>query len=86
MEVSLNQLKQIAANQPSVGRVGATNNWNRRRGEYAREGYRGTMYYASSNHMKQDENDLLDLRDYEHNIQKKSNMQNNCGYVYAIGQ
>ena len=42
------------------------------------------MYYAQTDNMFYAENRLLELREYRHNIQEKSNAQPKKGYVYVI--
>ena len=67
-------------------RTGATNNPQRRMGQYAREeGYTGIMYWAESDDMQKDEDYLLQF-DFRDNIQKKSNMPNENGCVYVIAE
>lgn len=65
-------------------RAGSTNNPNRRKGEYAREGYRGKMYYARTKNMKTAETKLLSQHNFKHNQQVTSNQQPEEGYIYVI--
>ena len=65
-------------------RCGATIDPKRRNNEYAREGYRGTMYYAETKNMRTAENRLLHNFDFEYNKQKNSNVAEDRGYVYII--
>ena len=57
VSVSFETLKQ-KARQVNNERVGATNNIERRRGEYDRKGYSGTMYYFKTENMHSAENKL----------------------------
>ena len=86
-QVSLETLQQ-RAKQVNDERVGATNNIERRRGEYQREGYSGTMYYCNTDNMKDGEDRLLNQCKSSgvcpRNVQKKSNAQASPGYVYVI--
>ncbi len=86
-EVTQAQL-QIKAQLPNAPRVGATKDPQRRAGEYGREGYTGTMFYARTENMKQAENRLLQDCTYAKtcaaNAQKKSNAQPEPGYVYVL--
>ena len=67
-------------------RVGATTDPERRRKEYQREGYRGTMICAKTQNMKKAENKLLEAcRTCTANIQRSSNVvAEKPGYVYGI--
>ena len=69
-------------------RVGATIDIERRRGEYERKGYSGTMYYFKSENMKNDEDKLLNKCKSSgvcpRNVQKVSNAKASPGYVYVI--
>ena len=56
-KVSFETLQQ-KAEQVNDERVGATNDIERRRGEYQQKGYSGTMYYYETENMKNDE-DIL---------------------------
>ncbi len=83
-EVSFETLLQIARSNDAF-RCGSTNDPHRRKNEYSsREGYTGTMYFARSSDMKEDEDTLLGIKDWPKNKQKKSNSQVNKGYVYVI--
>ena len=65
-------------------RCGATVDPQRRNNEYAREGYRGTMYCAETKNMRTAENRLLHKFDFKYNKQKNSNVAEDSGYVYII--
>ena len=86
-QVTQEQLKQFAQ-QGNAVRVGATNDPHRRAGEYSREGYRGTMYYASTQNMQRAEDNLLASCKAKHacaeNFQRSSNAKAEPGYVYVI--
>ena len=87
-KVTLAELKEMARNkyQHNLIRTGATNNPQRRIGQYARKkGYTGTIYWAKSADMRKDEDYLLQF-DFRDNKHKKSNMQNENGYVYVIDE
>ena len=79
---------QRKAKQVNDERVGATTDIERRRGEYERKGYRGTMYYFKTRNMKYAENILLNECKSSgacpKNVQKVSNTQASGGYVYVI--
>ena len=83
VSVSFETLKQ-KARQVNNERVGATNNIERRRGEYERKGYSGTMYYFKTENMHSAENKLLGVCVCTGNVQKESNAQPSEGYVYVI--
>ena len=86
-QVSFETLQQ-KAKQVNDERVGATNDIERRRGEYQRKGYSGTMYYFKTENMKNAEDKLLNQCKSSGvcpgNVQKKSNAQASPGYVYVI--
>ena len=83
--VSFEQLKELAERND---RVGATEDIQRRKGEYERDGYRGTMYYFKTPNMKSAENTLLSVCKAcgacPRNVQRVSNAQASPGYVYVI--
>ena len=85
--VSFEVLKQ-KARQTNDERVGATIDIERRRKEYERAGYTGTMFYFNTENMKRAENILLGECKCSgacaRNVQKKSNAQPSQGYVYVI--
>ena len=85
--VTFEQLKE-KAKQVNNDRVGATEDIQRRKGEYERNGYRGTMYYSKTPNMKSEENTLLSVcKAYgacPRNVQRVSNAQASPGYVYVI--
>ena len=69
----------------SIGiRTGITIDPKRRAGEYIRKGLRGTMYYCKTNNMRYAEDRLLKLCSCPENQQRKSNAQEDPGYVYLI--
>ena len=71
--------------EPGIIRVGATNNPERRKNEYRRKRFIGTMYFAYTRNMKRLENRLLDdCNDCRHNHQRKSNAKEKEGFVYVI--
>ena len=86
-QVTQEQLKQFAQQRKPV-RVGATKDPHRRAGEYSREGYRGTMYYAPTQNMQRAEDSLLASCKAMHacagNFQRSSNAKAEQGYVYII--
>ena len=70
-------------------RAGSTIDPRRRRGEYRRIGYRGTMYYAATRNMHSAENRLFDLRmnkyaNFKYNDHAVSNSLKHDGFVYLI--
>ena len=82
---TIQELHKIAdSDDYGIVRVGATIDPERRRDEYERDGYGGTMYYAQTDNMFYAENRLLELKEYRHNIQEESNAQPEKGYVYVI--
>jgi hypothetical protein len=87
--VTFETLKQ-KAKQVNDERVGATNDIERRKGEYERDRYynSGTMYYCKTANMKHDENILLNecksTGVCPKNVQEKSNAKASEGYVYVI--
>ena len=85
--VTFHVLKQ-KAKQGNNERVGATIDIERRRGEYQREGYSGTMYYFKTENMKKAEDELLNECKSSGvcpgNVQKASNTKADPGYVYVI--
>ena len=87
VSVPFETLKQ-KAKQVNDERVGATKDIERRRGEYERNGYSGTMYYCKVLNMKSEENTLLNECKSSgvcpRNVQKTSNAQASEGYVYVI--
>ena len=87
VSVPFETLKQ-KAKQVNNDRVGATNDIERRRGEYERKGYSGTMYYFKTANMKNAENILLNECKSSGvcpgNVQTTSNAQASEGYVYVI--
>ena len=86
-QVAFETLKQ-KAKQVNDERVGATKDIERRRSEYERAGYSGTMYYFKTANMKTAENTLLnDCKSSgacPMNVQKRSNAPASEGYVYVI--
>ena len=86
-QVTFETLKQ-KAKQVNDERVGATIDIERRRGEYERKGYGGTMYYFKTANMKNAENILLNecksSGACQRNVQKTSNAAASEGYVYVI--
>ena len=70
--------------KPGVVRGGCTIDPYRRKAEYEREGYIGTMYIATTKNMKKAEDRLLAARDFRHNVQRSSNAQEIAGYIYII--
>ena len=86
-QVPFETLKQ-RAKQVNNERVGATADIERRRGEYERNGYSGTMYYFNTANMKTAESTLLNecksSGACQRNIQKVSNAPASAGYVYVI--
>ena len=83
VSVSFETLKQ-KAKQVNNERVGATNDIERRRGEYERKGYSGKMYYFKTENMHSTENKLLSECVCPGNVQKESNAQASGGYVHVI--
>ncbi len=79
----MNKLLHKARGKKAI-RCGLTNDPQRRKNEYSRDGYNGTMYFARTNNMKRDEQKLLNVKDWRDNIQKRSNGQEKSGYVYII--
>ena len=79
---------QQKAKQVNSERVGATTDIERRRSEYERSGYSGTMYYFKTENMEKAENILLNgckaSGACPGNVQKKSNAPASGGYVYVI--
>ena len=82
---------KVRAGRPAPMRVGATDNPNRRAGEYSQEySETSTMYYAETSNMKSAENRLLDICGKRgvcrRNVQMSSNVPASAsrGYVYAI--
>ncbi len=82
-QVSFEELMQKALSNNAT-RCGSTNDPNRRKNEYSHEGYNGTMYFASTSDMKQDENTLLGIKKWLKNKQTRSNSQDTGGFVYVI--
>ena len=86
-QVPFETLKQLAK-QVNNERVGATTDIERRRGEYERSGYSGTMYYFKTANMNHAENILLNQCKSSGvcpmNVQGLSNAQASPGYVYVI--
>ena len=86
-KVTLRELKEMSRELDDE-RVGATVDPKRRAGEYTRKGYRGVMYYAETQNMKQAEGSLLascqGAGACPANVQQKSNVQEKPGYVYVI--
>ena len=83
-QVPFETLKQLAK-QVNNERVGATTDIERRRGEYERGGYSGTMYYFNTANMKNAESILLNecksSGACQRNVQKASNAKDllvNC--------
>ena len=72
----------------SSERVGATNDIERRKKEYASDGYEGLMYYAETKNMQRAENQLLESCKKSggcpKNAQKKSNAEASPGCVYVF--
>lgn len=87
ISVSFEVLKQ-KARQTNNERVGATIDIERRRKEYERDGYTGTMFYFKTENMERAENALLGECKSSgvcaKNVQKLSNAQPSEGYVYVI--
>ena len=84
---------KVRAGRPAPMRVGATDNPNRRAGEYSQEySETSTMYYAKTSNMKSAEDRLLHMCDKEgkcrDNVQMSSNVPASAsrGYVYAISR
>ena len=87
-KISFKDLKE-KANHRNNKRVGATVAIERRRGEYEREGYTGTMFYFQTQNMNHAENELLECTSKglcPRNVQGSSNAQHKEGYVYVIIQ
>ena len=82
------ELLDIARGDTAV-RCGKTINPHARRGQYSREAdYQdGTykMFYCRTSHVHTSENKLLGIKEWERNVQTKSNAKDNGqGYVYVI--
>ena len=80
---------KVRAGRPAPPRVGATDNPNRRAGEYSQQySETSTMYYAETSNMKYAENRLFNMCGRRggcwRNVQKRSNRSESRGYVYAI--
>ena len=82
---------KVRAGRPAPLRVGATDNPDRRAGEYSQQySETSTMYYAKTSNMEFAENRLLDICDNKgicrDNVQMSSNVptSKSRGYVYAI--
>lgn len=67
-----------------VDYAGATNDPDRRSKEHYQKGYRGTMMYAETENMKEDEDYLLDNYECPKNNLRKSGIGMEPGYVYGI--
>ena len=85
-ETTFADLKAKAKQRDNI-RVGATKDIERRRSEYQREGYSGTMFYFKTKNMKTAENELLKCTCEglcPMNVQQNSNASEEEGYVYVI--
>ena len=82
-KVSQKELHQITGQKGSVY-VGSSVDIQQRTGQHQREGYSGTVYYASTDNMMRAEDKLLQQNPGRHNIQQQSNAEQGKGYVYGI--
>lgn len=82
--MSFSELIKIAPDSNAY-RCGASIDPTKRKNGYSHEGYFGTMYYAYVQHVRDAEEELLAIKDWEGNVQKRSNYKHNDeGYVYII--
>ena len=81
------ELLEIAKPRKSV-RCGETKDIHERRGEYSRQRkYKDTsytMYHFKTENVRKRENDLLQVKDWERNVERVSNAHDVPGYVYVI--
>ena len=78
------RLHQIIRSNKKAIRAGATKDHEQRKGQYEREGYSGTMYYANTDNMKSAEDKLFKIKVPPENVQTRSNISEEPGYVYVI--
>ena len=66
-------------------RVGSTTRGpTARAAEYVADGYKGIMYVAKTDNIKKRENQLLEDHPGEYNVQLRSGVQEEKGWVYMI--
>ena len=82
-EVTHGQLREISEQNYAV-RAGSTIDPEQRAGQYEREGYSGTMYFAKTENMNKAESKLLQDYTYTHNVHQSSNSPSEPGYSYVI--
>ncbi len=82
-KLTFRQLMDKARNDRAI-RCGLSKDPQNRKNGYSHEGYNGTMYYASTEDMKRDEQKLLDLKIWRGNKQNESNGHHEPGFVYII--
>ena len=83
VETTIHDLESKARERKTI-RTGATTEPERRKREYERDGYTGTMYFAATQNMKRAEDRLLAVCPCAMNMQRTSNVKEEPGYVYII--
>ena len=81
-QVTQKELKTIAKKKCSV-RAGSTNSIPERLDKYKKK-YEGTMYYSSTSNKEKAENTLFNIKKFQDNVHKESNVDNEPGFVYII--
>ena len=72
------------AQESGAVRGGATISPKATKTRYEGQGYGGTLFVATTLNMKAAEDRLLAIRDFRHNVQKLSNVQEEPGFIYVI--
>ena len=82
-QVSQKRLQRIITGNRAI-RAGATKDPEQRRTQYEYDDYSGKMYYSKTDNMTKAEDKLFGIKLPLHNVQKKSNIASEPGYVYVI--